>query len=125
MSEVLYSIKIENLEKRLDELTNQVKSFDGIKEVLIELKLLTTQQIEANQQRDEMLREHGLALAKVVGALDMLGKKQDKHEEKLESLDTKFSESEKKGAISYNDILNKVFFTALGLAIATVLSKMF
>ena len=88
----VYETKFNILGEKMNELKKRVNTFDKIKEVLVELKILTTQQIEANAQRDKILREHGIALAKAVEALNELGKKQDNHEARLVDLNERLSE---------------------------------
>ena len=109
------NIQINVLEERVSELKKKVEAFDTIKDVLIELKLLTSQQIEANAQRDEMLKEHGIALAKAMGTLEDLVKKSDKHEIILENLN-------KKGNIPLGEVGKHILFLVIGAVVTALLS---
>lgn len=112
----VYEAKFDMIEERVKELRKRVETLDSIKEVLVELKLLTTQQIEANAQRDELLQEHGIALAKAVETLKDLSQRQDSHDSRIQSL-------EKKSHINLNDLVQKVFYTGVGIVITALLSK--
>lgn len=103
------------IEERVKELKKRVETFDNIKEVLIELKILTTQQIEANAQRDEMLQEHGLALAKAIETLRDLSNKQDRHDNRLESL-------ENRGNINVSELVKKVLYIGIGIVVTAIMS---
>lgn len=116
----VYEARFNIVEERVKELKKRVETFDNIKEVLVELKILTTQQIEANAQRDEMLQEHGIALAKAVETLKDLSKKQDKHEDRLEDLDRKLTENKNDGNISINNLIKKILYVGIGIATSII-----
>ncbi|MCG8540828.1 MAG: hypothetical protein MJA82_12950 [Clostridia bacterium] len=118
----VYETKFNILGEKMNELKKRVNTFDKIKEVLVELKILTTQQIEANAQRDKILREHGIALAKAVEALNELGKKQDNHEARLVALNERLSENREKSSIDINEIIKKVIYIGIGAVVTVLLS---
>lgn len=107
--------KIESIENDIEKLTSKVDDFDAIKEVLVELKLLTFQQVEANEKRDAMLRDHGIALAKTMDSLQRIDEKSDRHEAMLESLSHNDS-------LSLSEIGKSILMMTIGAVVTAILS---
>ena len=106
--------KFSNIDKKMVELKGRVDNFDSIREVLIELKILTSQQLEANVQRDIMIQEQSIVSAKTVGAIEQLSEKLDKTDGAVEDLNKKLIEKENKGVIHLSDIAKGAIMMLLG-----------
>ena len=72
----IYDMRFKTIEKEVTELREKISTFDGIKEMIVELKIITQQQVEAilqqakaNEQRDKLMQEHSIILAKSMEAL--------------------------------------------------------
>lgn len=80
--------KLKVVHHRIDGLEEKVNDLSNINSVLVELKLLSEQNIESNKTRDEMIKLHSESLIQITSTLTNLNEKLDVTGEKIEDLET-------------------------------------
>lgn len=121
------------LSEKTNALEEQIGSLDSIKEILIELKVLTTQQIEGNAQRDEMLKEYGTALTTATNTLQTVILEQEQHSKRLEAnsleskarieaIDKEICNLTKRGSIDIGEIGKRILMMGVSALVTAILA---
>lgn len=123
-SHILYDEKFKYMEQKISEMNTRLEGYDSIREVLVELKLITSQLVKATEQNDTILREHTLILSETAKSLRDLSKAQSEQDSKIDELDVKIEDTSNRGKIAFDDIWKNVLYALLG-AVGTTIATMF
>ena len=101
--------KIDSIEEKVDTLNNKVEQLDLSREdfnkILIELKILSQYQIEANKKRDIADNKRDIVLQEMVISLKEMNSEMKDIKPRVKSLEYKFEISEDKNKIDTRDII--------------------
>ena len=119
----IYDMRFKTIEKEVAELREKINTFDGIKEMIVELKIITQQQAEAilqqakaNEQRDKLMQEHSIILAKSMEVLRSQG-------DTAMRLDKKIEHMSKTSNVNLGDIGKNILLLAIGAIVSAILAN--
>ena len=119
----IYDMRFKTIEKEVTELREKINTFDGIKEMIVELKIITQQQAEAilqqakaNEQRDKLIQEHSIILAKSMEVLRSQG-------DTAMRLDKKIEHMSKTSNVNLGDIGKNILLLAIGAIVSAILAN--
>lgn len=106
---------------RIEDLEQKVDNLSAINATLVELKLLSEQNIQSNKGRDEMLRLHSESLVEVTSTLKEMNKEikdsKEQSEKNINEIKIKVEEISKDNNIKISDIAKNILFTVLGTSV--------
>lgn len=105
-------------ECRKDEIINDIKkdieNLYAVKDIVIELKTLTTMQIEQNKRQDDMLRQQSETMIKITDTLtqqgDLIKKCIDKQQQTDDTICEQNLKNIKDSSVSFNEIIKEGLF---------------
>lgn len=113
---------------------HRLDSLDEIKNVLIELKVLSTQQLKDNRERDIQIAKHSEVLAQMGVTLIHINKQfednqkdiddlKEKNENNIIELKNNFTDLSRDNAVKISDIVKYMLFTILGIGGTLIITK--
>ena len=109
---------------RIDDLEQKVDNLSAINATLIELKLLSEQNVASNKDRDEMLKSHSEALIQVSNTLININKQFEETNIKIEKTDEKIKELNKDNSIKIFDVIKNIIYVAIGCGATIFVTKL-
>jgi len=110
------------LTEQVSGLTKRMDGMEDMKEILIEFKTLTAEQIKANEKRDIILGEQSIMLVKASESLKTIGDKTDATTKKVDGLEKKISSNEKSNSITIPEIVKYLLFMAIGAVMTAIMA---
>jgi len=112
-----------SMKEQIKIISKKVDNMDDMKEVLVELKTLNTEQIKSNEKRDKILDEQNKLLIEVSNSIRDLSSKVNTTQNEVKEIKSKVSSHEEKDNISINAILKSGFFLAITVVITYLITN--
>jgi septal ring factor EnvC (AmiA/AmiB activator) len=116
---------------RIEDLEQKVDNLSSINATLVELKLLSQQNVASNKDRDEMLKSHSEALVQVSNTLininkqfEETNKELEKQNIKIDKTDEKIKELNKDNSIKIFDVIKNIIYVAIGCGATIFVTKL-
>lgn len=116
---------------RIQDVEQKVDNLSSINATLVELKILSEQNVTSNKDRDEMLKSHNEALIQVSNTLininkqfEETNKELEKTNIKIDKTDEKIKELDKGNSIQLLDLFKKLIYVAVGCGVTIFVTKL-
>lgn len=106
--------KFKVIHHRIDEVEEKTNNLISINDTLVELKLLSEQNIASNKSRDDMLRGHSESLIQVTNTLTNMNKQFEFTDEKIENLKIDVAGISSDNSIKISEIIKYLVLLGLG-----------
>ena len=91
----------------ISDIKKDIENLYAVKDVVIELKTLTTMQVEQNKKQDEILRQQSETMIKITDTLTQQGDLIKKCIEQQKSTEDAINKQIKDSSISFNEIIKE------------------
>lgn len=126
--------KFKMIDDKFKVLHHRLDNLDEIKDVLIELKVLSTQQLKDNRERDIQIAKHSEVLAQMGVTLIHINKQfednqkdmddlKEQNENNIIELKNNLVDLSKDNAVKISDIVKYMLFTILGIGGTLIITK--
>jgi len=117
--------KFKTIHHRIDGVEEKTDNLTSINETLVELRLLSEQNIKSNKSRDEMLKGHSESLIQVTNTLTNMNKQFEITDEKIENLKIDVAKIDDDNSIKLSEIIKNILYVIAGIGATLIANKLF